>query len=104
MRLTEREFDSLEYSEISFYSEQIVSEDRTREQQLSRQAAFITYSMGAAPPDTTYEQYLSSLGLVDDIETMSKEDKEKIAMQAHDNANRILDYYKDLEERNKAGA
>lgn len=100
--MSEKDFDTLEYSEITFYVEQLVSEDRKREQQLSRQAAFITYSMGAAPPDTTYESYLTSLGLIDDSETMTKEEKQAIAMRAHDNANKVLEYYKDLEERNKA--
>jgi hypothetical protein len=53
--------------------------------------------MGAAP-DKSYESYLSALGLIDDLEKMDKESKERVAMQAHDNASKVLDYYKKMEQ------
>lgn len=57
-----------------------------------RHAAFITYSLGAAGSGKSYEAYLSSLGLLGKSENrMNKDLKKKIAINAHANANKILD-------------
>lgn len=77
-----------------FFHTQIISEEREREKQLSRQAAFICYSMGAAG-EKSYSSYLSSLGLIDKgSNKMKKEVKAAVAKQAHENATHILELYK----------
>lgn len=90
MRLQEKQFDDLLFTELLFTSDMLDREKAERQREQLMASAFTAYLQGASGKNVTWNKYIQLLGLAEKEKPISNDRKKKIIAESRMIAEKIM--------------
>jgi hypothetical protein len=89
LKLSERQFEELDFVELLFWYDSLDREKVLRQREQMTAAAFTAYLSGAGA-GKSWDVFLRGLGLAEKVKPLTKEAKKKIIQKSRSIADRIM--------------